>query len=116
MSAPPPAAGFLYPALAVTDLAVSIAFYEKLGFALECGGPEQMWCMMERDGARLGLYQGMFPADMITIVPKDARAAEAKAQAAGVQITHPTSGETGPTHFMVTDPDGRTIMFDQITD
>ena len=108
--------GLFYPALAVTDLDASLSFYTALGFSLECAGPPEKWAMLEKDGVRIGLYEGMFDNDMLTFNPPDARALEATLKNAGVEIESSTSGDSGPCSLMVKDPDGRVVLLDQITD
>lgn len=40
---------------------------------------------------------------------------EADLRSKGVQFSTETQGESGPTHFVMKDPDGNVIMFDQHT-
>ena len=55
----------------------------------------------------------MFEEDVLTFNPKDARAILAHLKdldrAEGVEI----DSDSGPAHFMIKDPDGRTLLFDQ---
>ena len=44
--------------LAVKDLPASLAFYEKLGFALRFGDGVR-WALLQNGEATLGLFQGM---------------------------------------------------------
>ncbi|MGQ8364366.1 VOC family protein [Glaciecola sp. 1036] len=101
--------------LTVKDIAKSKEFYESLGFQChpECGGIEEKWLIMQKDTVVIGLFQDMFEQNILTFNPKDARAIEAEIKAKGYTIDSPTSGESGPTHFMLKDPDGNLIMFDQ---
>ncbi len=98
--------------LAVEDLAISRAFYEALGFAV-IDGDDESWVMMANGPSKVGLFQGMFDANIITFHPPDARAIEAAVVEAGHPLVSSTEGETGPTNFMVRDPDGNMILFDQ---
>lgn len=103
--------------LNVKDIAASKAFYEKLGFsALEGqGGIEQKWMIMQNGKAKIGLFQGFFPQNTITINPKDARSMFKKATDSGLAAAF-SSGmdkDAGPASFALLDPDGNSILIDQ---
>ncbi len=98
--------------LTVADLGVSRAFYEGIGFEV-FDGDEQTWLMMRNDATKVGLFQGMFDHNILTFNPPDARAVEASLIESGSQPVSRTEGATGPTNFIVLDPDGNTLMFDQ---
>ena len=69
----------------------------------------------------------MFEDNILTINPgwtqdaaavdgafEDVRDIQSRLQAAGIDIPTPAdSNDTGPASFMLTDPDGNTILFDQ---
>jgi hypothetical protein len=55
--------------LAVKDLAVSHAFYEKLGFSQLGGDPEQGWLILKSPTCVIGLFQGMFDQNIMTFNP-----------------------------------------------
>ncbi len=101
--------------LAVKDLAASRAFYETLGFSAFDGDGEA-WLMLENGAAKIGLFQGMFDSNIVTFNPPDARAIEAAMVAAGSDVVAATEGDSGPTSFVVLDPDGNQLLFDQHTD
>lgn len=98
--------------LTVKDLATSQRFYEALGFE-SIDGDEESWLVLKNGKTKIGLFKGMFEQNMMTFNPPDARIVEAALADAGYRITAPTEGETGPTHFLVNDPDGNSILFDQ---
>ncbi|MCO4773218.1 MAG: VOC family protein [Deltaproteobacteria bacterium] len=113
--------------LAVKDIAVSKAFYARLGFA-EMGGDEsQGWLILKNGDHIIGLFQGMFENNILTFNPgwaqdashlesfTDVREIAATLRGDGVELTGDTTGKTeaGPASFMVTDPDGNTILVDQ---
>ncbi len=105
-----------YMALAVKDIAASKEFYEKLGFTTDpnCGGIEQKWLILQHGAVTIGLYQDMFPNNIMTFNPPDARKIQADIKDKGLKIdTEADAGGSGPCHFILTDPDGNTIMFDQ---
>ena len=101
--------------LTVKDIATSKGFYETLGFeSLEgCGSIEDKWLIMKKEQCIIGLFEGMFDHNIMTFNPTDARAIEKHLLANDIAIDTPTSGESGPAHFILKDPDGNVIMFDQ---
>lgn len=101
--------------LAVKNIALSKDFYEKLDFqAIEgCGSVEDKWLIMRKESVVIGLFQDMFEKNIMTFNPENARQIEQGLKAKGVEITTPTQGDSGPAHFVLSDPDGNTIMFDQ---
>lgn len=112
--------------LAVKDIPTSQDFYEKLGFEVVGGDPVQGWLILRHGTTTLGLFCGMFPSNMMTFNPgwdataqpedafDDVRALQAEFAAKGLEVGETiTTNSTGPTSFMVQDPDGNTILFDQ---
>ncbi|MEZ5402290.1 MAG: VOC family protein [Bryobacteraceae bacterium] len=105
--------------LAVKDLGVSRAFYEKLGFTLQkfdfkLPGYEENWVVLNHGQASIGLFQGMFEKNILTFNPKDARSIQKELKAQGVKIDKEADESgTGPAHLMLTDPDGNAILIDQ---
>ena len=112
--------------LAVKDLEASKAFYEKLGFTAMGGG--ESWQIMKNEQIVLGLFQGMFDDNILTFNPgwtqgatpvdgafDDVREIQAALKAAGVDLDSEVdaANENGPGSFLVKDPDGNVIMFDQ---
>ena len=55
--------------LSVKDLAVSKAFYEKMGFVVHGGGMESNYLIMKNENALIGLFQGMFEQNILTFNP-----------------------------------------------
>lgn len=103
--------------LNVKDIATSKTFYEKLGFtAIQGqGGIEQRWMIMQNGKAKIGLFQGFFPQNTITINPNDARDMYMIANSKGLKATF-SSGmdkDSGPASFALLDPDGNSILIDQ---
>ncbi len=112
--------------LAVKDIAVSRAFYEKFGFAVFAGGQEQNWLILKNGRAVIGLFQGMFERNILTFNPgwdgdsrqlpgfTDVREVQRELKARGVQLLSEADESTsGPASFLVEDPDGNTILVDQ---
>ena len=115
--------------LAVKDLAVSQAFYEKLGFKQIHGVIEQNWVILQNDGTTIGLFQGMFEKNIMTFNPgwdanqqtpdnfTDVRDLQAALIEKGIEIqTKADPDSTGPASLILVDPDGNTIFLDQHVD
>lgn len=112
--------------LAVKDLAASRAFYEKLGFQAFAGDASQNWLILRNGGHVIGLFQEMLEKNTLTFNPgwdqdaspvagfTDVRELQRRLKEHGVAPA-PEADEstTGPAYFMVMDPDGNPILFDQ---
>ncbi len=112
--------------LAVKNLEASKQFYEKLGFTVFMGDPSQNWLIMKNDDHTIGLFQGMFENNILTFNPgwnsnaqqlsefTDIRQLQRQLKDQGVEmIAEADESTTGPGSFMMTDPDGNTILVDQ---
>jgi lactoylglutathione lyase len=112
--------------LAVKDLAASRAFYEKLGFTPAGGNAARNWLILRNHGCTIGLFQGMFPNNIMTFNPGWNQQAEPVAEftdirdlqqtltARGVALTtRADEGSTGPASLTMVDPDGNMILIDQ---
>ena len=111
--------------LPVADLAVSRAFYEKLGFSV-MGGDETTYVVMRNGTTLVGLFHGMFDKPMLTFNPgwdhnaqpvdpfTDVREIQQALQAEGVELqTEADLTTSGPGYVTLTDPDGNPILIDQ---
>ncbi|MEE9454579.1 MAG: VOC family protein [Paracoccaceae bacterium] len=111
--------------LTVKDLAASKAFYEQLGFTTT-GNVKDMWLIMKNQNTIVGLFQGMFDKNMLTFNPgwdqdaqhvegfTDIRSIQKRLKADGVTIENEADETTsGPASFIVIDPDGNPLLFDQ---
>jgi catechol 2,3-dioxygenase-like lactoylglutathione lyase family enzyme len=112
--------------LSVKDLKTSKIFYEKLGFKQSGGDFEKNYVIMKSQNTLIGLFQGMFEGNLLTFNPgwdqkaqdldtfDDVREIQkdlkSKKVPFGIQADEST---TGPASFVITDPDGNTILIDQ---
>ncbi len=111
--------------LAVKDLQASKKFYENLGFEKFHGDEDQGWLIMKNGKTNIGLFQGMFENNILTFNPgwdqdaqnlesfTDAREIQSSLKEKGIDSGDEIETESGPASFMVTDPDGNTILIDQ---
>ena len=112
--------------LAVKDIEASKEFYEKLDFRQVAGNIKQNWIILRNDTTTIGLFQGMFEKNIMTFNPgwdkdqntlkefKDVRDIQADLIKRGItpEVKAETAGD-GPASFVITDPDGNPILFDQ---
>ena len=113
--------------LSVKDLAVSQAFYEKLGFDSLGGDPEHGYLIMKNGTTVIGLFCGMFEGNILTFNPgwdssaeavdpyTDVREIQEALQAAGIELGETVADDQpdGPAHITLIDPDGNAILIDQ---
>ena len=112
--------------LSVKDIATSKEFYEKLGFSEFGGDAKQNWLILKNGHTVIGLFQDMFPKNMLTFNPgwdgdansidefEDIRDIQKKLKAAGIKLeTEADQATSGPASIMLSDPDGNPILIDQ---
>lgn len=112
--------------LTVKDIHASKEFYEKLGFTALGGNIEQNWLILKNESCVIGLFQGMFEKNILTFNPgwnenaenldsfTDVRDLQKELKAKGVKmLTEADENSEGPASFIVEDPDGNPILFDQ---
>jgi catechol 2,3-dioxygenase-like lactoylglutathione lyase family enzyme len=112
--------------LAVKDIEASRAFYQKLGFKEFGGDVSQNWLILKNGDHVIGLFQGMFEKNILTFNPgwdgdaqeldtfTDVRELQRQLKANGVKLeSEADESTTGPTSFIVVDPDGNPILVDQ---
>lgn len=112
--------------LAVKDIQASKAFYEKLGFQVFMGDITQNWLILKNGDHVIGLFQGMFEKNILTFNPgwdssarkldtfTDVRELQHQLKAQGMVFeSEADENTTGPASFIVVDPDGNPILFDQ---
>ena len=111
--------------LAVKDLAVSKAFYQKIGFE-PIGGNGKNWLILRNGTTTIGLFHGMFEKNVLTFNPGwdwecktlesfvDVRELQRRVRANGIEpTTTADDSATGPGSFIVVDPAGNPILVDQ---
>ena len=112
--------------LSVENLEESKAFYETMGFEVFGGAMESNYLIMKNENALIGLFQGMFQGNILTFNPgwdenakeiptfDDIRTIQQKLKSREIEILNPADETTsGPASFMLKDPDGNMILFDQ---
>jgi catechol 2,3-dioxygenase-like lactoylglutathione lyase family enzyme len=112
--------------LAVKDIVASRHFYQQFGFSDFGGDLAQKWLIMKNGDTVIGLFQGMFPDNILTFNPgwdqnakpmvpfTDVRQLQRELKAKGIEfVTEADETTIGPAHFIVKDPDGNAIMMDQ---
>lgn len=112
--------------LAVKDIMKSLEFYEKLGFKRVAGNPAQKWVILQNETSTIGLHQGAFERNVLTYNPGwdracntlprfvDVRDLQKAFMAKGLTpVTAADEASTGPANFMLIDPDGNPVLFDQ---
>lgn len=113
--------------LSVKDIQASMAFYEKLGFEIIGGEPENNWCIMKNGHANIGLFEDMFPENVLTFNPgwdqegrnmeagfQDIRQIQEQLKQQGLTLAEEADAESsGPASIMLQDPDGNAILIDQ---
>ena len=118
--------GTLSLSLAVKEIEVSRAFYEKLGFITVGGDASQNWLIIRNNQHTIGLFQGMFEKNVITFNPgwdaqceplesfTDIRDIQKRLKASGVDLLEEVDeSTTGAASCMLFEPDGNPILIDQ---
>ena len=118
--------GALSVSLAVKDIQASRDFYEKLGFEQDAGDMEANWLIMRNRRHVIGLFQGMFEANILTFNPgwdqdcnnvdefTDVRDIQRELKKRGISLSSEADeSSSGPASIMLSDPDGNTILIDQ---
>ena len=114
--------------LTVEDLTVSKEFYEKLGFEVTGGDPDQNYLILKNGDAVIGLFHGMFEKNILTFNPgitiegktlesfTDVREIQRVLEERGAELIHRADPDSeGPAHLTFEDPDGNPILIDQFS-
>lgn len=107
--------------LNVANIKESKEFYENLGFEVIFGEEKDKWLIMKNGTTKIGLFEGMFENNILTFNPKwnekgieDSSMSDIKEIYQSVvdndlNVISPLTEK----NFMITDPDGNVILFDQ---
>lgn len=112
--------------LTVKDLEAARAFYTRLGFTEVGGVAAANWLILRNGDCIIGLFQGMFDRNILTFNPgwdvnaqplasfTDVRDLQRQLKEQGVEFMSEADEETtGPASFVILDPDGNPVLFDQ---
>ncbi|MBK9378967.1 MAG: VOC family protein [Saprospiraceae bacterium] len=102
------------------------AFYENIGFTVFAGDLSKNYLIMKNGNALVGLFQGMFEKNILTFNPgwdenaqaleqfDDVRTIQKAIKSNGLSmVVEADESTSGPASFIVVDPDGNPLMFDQ---
>ena len=112
--------------LSVKDIRLSKQFYENLGFSVFAGDLERNYLIMKNGNALIGLFQGMFEQNILTFNPgwdenaqkldqfDDVREIQRQLKSQNMTLdSEADESSSGPASFVLKDPDGNIILFDQ---
>ncbi|MFQ3247752.1 MAG: hypothetical protein ACJAYF_001347 [Arenicella sp.] len=112
--------------LSVKNIEQSKVLYQKIGFEKVGGEQSQNWLILRNGDHTIGLFQGMFDANIMTFNPgwdKDFKTLESFTdirvlltdfEAQGINIIQKSiDGESGPSSLSIQGPDGNAILIDQ---
>jgi lactoylglutathione lyase len=112
--------------LSVQNIQASKAFYENLGISILGGDIQQNWFIMKNGQCVIGLFHGMFDNNILTFNPgwdqeaqniesfTDVRKIQQNLKSKGILFSSEVDEATeGPGSFVIKDPDGNVILFDQ---
>lgn len=111
----------LIPMLPVKSMPASVAFYEKLGFAVENRRDEWNWAMLVCGECRLMVDQSInvdpsaARQSVIYLYPDDIVAYHKQVRDNGIDIPDLETTFYGMTEFRLDDPDGNRLWVGQMT-
>lgn len=106
-----------FPCLNVQDLARSIEFYEKLGFAMVDDHRDENWAVLQHNNMALCLFQGHIDHNLINFRGGDVEAIAKELGARGLSLTTPaTHHPDGSWSAEIVDPDGNAVFFNTFPD
>ena len=111
--------------LSVKNLKKSLEFYKKLGFSEFKGSLSHNWVIIKNGDCVIGLFQQMFEENIITFNPgwdneanplddfDSIEKIKEECLKQGIPLLSDNVEKEGPGSFMIDDPDGNIILFDQ---
>ncbi len=112
--------------LSVRDINASKQFYENLGFSVFAGDIAKKYLIMKNGNALIGLFQDMFPNNILTFNPgwdenantlpefDDVREIQRQLKNKNIKLeSEADEAGSGPASIVVIDPDGNAILIDQ---
>lgn len=112
--------------LSVRDINASKQFYENLGFSVFAGDLAKKYLIMKNGNALIGLFQDMFPNNILTFNPgwdenantlpefDDVREIQRQLKNKNIKLeSEADEAGSGPASIVVIDPDGNAILIDQ---
>ncbi|MDX5583679.1 MAG: VOC family protein [Aureibaculum sp.] len=109
--------------LTVKDLKASLSFYEILGFEVIEGGhtnkgfpdsEKSKWRILKSGDTVIGLFQGMFPDNILTFNPTNVRGIQKHLKSKNIALVKEADPNTeGPESIVLMDPDGNQLLIDQ---
>ncbi len=112
--------------LNVKDIHTSKEFYEKLGFKVFAGDINKNYLILKNGNALIGIFQGMFPKNILTFNPgwdenahnlenfDDVRTIQQHLKKNNIKMeTEADETTSGPAALVIVDPDGNPILIDQ---
>lgn len=112
--------------LVVKDIDSSYQFYSNLGFKVLGGDIKKKYLILKSESTLIGLFEGMISENMLTFNPgwndqgKNSKSYtdiriiyHSLLQKGALFLTKLTGEESGPAYFMLKDPDGNVLLFDQ---
>ncbi len=109
----------LIPMLPVKSMPASVAFYEKLGFAVETRNDQWRWAMLRSGDSRLMVDESInvqpdAPRQhVIYLYPDDVAAYHQQLRERGVEVPDLATTFYGMTEFRFEDPDGNPLWIGQ---
>lgn len=113
--------GISYTALNVKDIYKSYEFYKNLGFepVTDGGSLDEKWLILQNKNVKVGLFQQLIPRNITTLNPPDVRAVYRKLKEKKTEflfVSKNIDDIKGKCSFMVQDPDGNPLLFDQLNE
>lgn len=104
--------------LVVLEMAESVAFYQKLGFEVSCGGPDAPFTTMRAGQSVINLRQAPTGAgnvlDRVILRVRGVDALHRDLVGKGLAPTEAKDAEWGERYFELSDPQGIVISFAEL--